>query len=125
VNLTITLAKVFAELRVTRCRDGPISIPNTRYYRYQGFEEKYQYWHEISIVSILLSLRYFFILVSGLIMKMIPKSLNRRKYYQSSSFSMVLNGPQTGSEFVVMLVTIMKINVLKMYSTSMILASKR
>jgi hypothetical protein len=67
----------------------------------------------------------FFILVSGLIMKMMPKSLNRRKYYQSSSFSMVLNGPQAGSEFVVMLVTIMKIDVLKTYSTSMILASKR
>jgi hypothetical protein len=106
-------------------RDGPISIPNTRYYRYQGFEEKYRYWQEISIVSILLSLRYFFILVSGLIMKMIPKSLNRRKYYQSSSFSIVLNGPRAGSEFVVMLVTIMKINVLKTYSTSMILESKR
>ena len=76
-----------------------MSIPNTRYYRYQGFEEKYRYWQEISIVSILLSLRYSFILVSGLIMKMIPKSLNRRKYYQSSSFSMVLNGPRAGSEF--------------------------
>ena len=23
-------------------RDGPISIPNTRYYRYQGLEEKYR-----------------------------------------------------------------------------------
>jgi hypothetical protein len=67
----------------------------------------------------------FFILVSGLIMKMMPKSLNRPKYYQSSSFSMVLKGPRAGSEFVVMLVTIMKINVLKTYSTCMILASKR
>jgi hypothetical protein len=44
------------------------------------------------------------------------KSLNRRKYYQSSSFSVVLNGPWAGSEFVVMLVTIEKINVLKTYS---------
>jgi hypothetical protein len=43
----------------------------------------------------------------------IGKSLNRRKYYQSSSFSMVLNNPRSGSEFVAMLVTIMKINVLK------------
>ena len=58
-------------------------------------------------------------------MKMIPKSLNRRKYYTSSSFSILLNGPRAGSEFVVMLVTIMKINVLKTYSTSMILESKR
>ena len=46
-------------------------------------------------------------------MEMIPKSLNRRKYDKSSSFSMVLNGPRAGSEFVVMLVTIMKINVLQ------------
>jgi hypothetical protein len=37
---------------------------------------------------------------------------------------MVLTGRLAGSEFVVMLVTIMKINVLKTYSTSMILASK-
>jgi hypothetical protein len=81
------------EIYIHLFRDGPISIPNTRYYRYQGFEEKYRYWQEISIVLILLSLRYFFILVSGL-MKMIPKTLNRRKYYQSSSFSMVLNGPR-------------------------------
>jgi hypothetical protein len=40
------------------------------------------------------------------LMKMIPKRLIRRKYYKSSSFSMVVNGPQAGSEFVVMLVTI-------------------
>ena len=47
--------------REWKTRDGPISIPNTRYYRYlQGFEEKYRYWQEISIVSILLSLRYSF-----------------------------------------------------------------
>ena len=32
----------------------------------------------------------FFVLISGLIMKMIPKSLNWCKYYKSSSFSMVL-----------------------------------
>ena len=27
---------------VKTIRDGPISIPNTRYYRYQGLEEKYR-----------------------------------------------------------------------------------
>jgi hypothetical protein len=57
-------------------------------------------------------------------MKMIPKSVNRRKYYKSSSYSLVLNGPRAGSEFVVMLVTIMKISVLKTCLTSMILASE-
>ena len=36
----------------------------------------------------------------------IPKSLSRRKYYKSSSFSMVLNGPREGWEFLVMLVAI-------------------
>ena len=39
--------------------DGPIPIPNIRYRRYQGLEEKYRYWREISIVSIRLSLRCF------------------------------------------------------------------
>ena len=47
------------------------------------------------------------------------------KMIKSSPFSMVLTGPRAGSEFVVMLVTIMKIDVLKTHSTSMILALKR
>jgi hypothetical protein len=64
-------------------RDGPISIPNTRYYRYQGFEVKYRYWQEISMFRYFCACDISFILVSGIIMKMIPKSLNtvnRHKY---------------------------------------------
>ena len=48
--------------------DGPIPIPNIRYRRYQGLEEKYRYWREMSIVSIRVSLRCFTFLVSGLSM---------------------------------------------------------
>ena len=40
----------------------------------------------------------------------IPKSLKRRKYYKSSSFSMVLNGSRAGWEFLVMLVAITDIH---------------
>ena len=39
-------------------------------------------------------------------MKMIPKSLNRRKYYKSRSFQWCYNGPRARSEFLVMLVAI-------------------
>ena len=67
INKTVT--DKAPKKRLFRSLLGTI-VPNTRYYRYQGFEEKYQYWQEIS------KLQYFFILVSG-IMKMIPKSLNR------------------------------------------------
>jgi hypothetical protein len=38
------------------------------------------------------------------------KSLKRRKYYKSSSFSMVLNGSRAGWEFLVMLVAITDIH---------------
>jgi hypothetical protein len=71
----------------------PISIPNTRYYRYQSFEEKYRYWQEISIVSILLSLRYSFHFGPRTHHENDKKSLNRRKYYQSN-FKMKIKAQQ-------------------------------
>jgi hypothetical protein len=90
-----------------KARDGPISIPNTRCYRYQGFVEKYRYWQEISIVPILLSFRYSFRFGQRTHHENDTKKPKyRRKYYKSSIFSIVLNGRRAESEFVVTLVTI-------------------
>ena len=47
---------VFAILSNHGNANGTIPIPNTRYYRHQG--GKYQYWQEISIVSMLLNPRF-------------------------------------------------------------------
>ena len=47
VNLHILTRR--HDFRIPRNRDGPIPIPNTRYFRYQCLEGKYRYWQKISI----------------------------------------------------------------------------
>lgn len=80
---------------------GMIPIPNTRHY-IDARDLKCRYWQEISIVSLLLSHRYFFILSADASWKWHPKCLNWRKFI----FCLWYDCPRAGSKFVVTLVSV-------------------
>jgi hypothetical protein len=75
-------------------RDGLISIPNTRYYRYQGFEEKYRYWQEYRCFDISAPAIFF--------------HFGQRHHHENTikvvHFLWCYNGARAGWEFLVMLV---------------------
>ena len=63
------------------CRDGPIPIPNTRYYRYQRLEEKYRILAGNIDYFDTAEPAIFLIVASGLMIKMTVLFLNLFIYY--------------------------------------------
>ena len=61
--------------------DGPISIPNTRYYRYQGLEEKYRILAGNIDYFDPTEPAIFLIVASGFMIKMTVLFLNLFIYY--------------------------------------------
>ena len=62
-------------------RDEPISIPNTRYYRYQGLEEKYRILAGNIDYFDTAEPAIFFIVASGLMIKVLFLNLFIYYYY--------------------------------------------